>query len=56
MPVNIGQIGLGAWGRNLLRTFYNIPEANLKLGCDIDTGQLSRISGTFPGVNWTKDY
>ena len=56
MPVNLGQIGLGAWGKNLLRTFYNIPGANLKLGCDIDTEQLSRISGTFPRVSWIKDY
>ncbi len=56
MPVRIGQIGLGAWGRNLLRTFYNLPEAGLVMGCDIDTGQLSRISGAFPGVTWTRDY
>jgi predicted dehydrogenase len=56
MPVSIGQIGLGAWGRNLLRTFYNIPEAKFKLGCDVDTGQLSKISAAFPGVSWTKDY
>ena len=56
MSVNIGQIGLGAWGRNLLRTFYNLPEARLVLGCDVNTAQLSRISGAFPGVNWTRDY
>jgi predicted dehydrogenase len=56
MPVNIGQIGLGAWGRNLLRTFYNIPEARLKLGCDVNAERLSKIGGKFPGVNWTKDY
>ncbi|UCC80106.1 MAG: Gfo/Idh/MocA family oxidoreductase [Candidatus Zixiibacteriota bacterium] len=56
MPVRIGQIGLGAWGRNLLRTFYNLPEARLVTGCDINTGQLSKISGVFPGVTWTKDY
>jgi predicted dehydrogenase len=56
MPVRIGQIGLGAWGRNLLRTFYNLPEARLLTGCDTDLGQLSRISSAFPGVTWTKDY
>jgi predicted dehydrogenase len=54
--INMGQIGLGAWGRNLLRTFYNIPEASLKIGCDASNEQLSRISGAFPGVTWTKDY
>jgi predicted dehydrogenase len=55
MPVNIGQIGLGAWGRNLLRTFYNLPGASLKKGCDTDPGSLSRISALYPGVKWTED-
>jgi len=56
MPVNVAQIGLGAWGRNLLRTFYNIPDVTLKLGCDLSAEQLSRIGGMFPGVNWTREY
>jgi len=56
MPVNVAQIGLGAWGRNLLRTFYNIPDARLKLGCDLSAEQLSRMGGKFPGVNWTREY
>lgn len=56
MPVNVAQIGLGAWGRNLLRTFYNIPDAKLKLGCDVSAEQLSRIGGMFPGVKWTGEY
>lgn len=55
MPVNIGQIGLGAWGRNLIRTFYNLPGVSIKIGCDSDTGKLSTISSSFPGINWTKD-
>jgi predicted dehydrogenase len=55
MPVNIGQIGLGAWGRNLIRTFYNLPDVSVKIGCDSDSGRLSLISGSFPGINWTKD-
>lgn len=56
MPVNIGQIGLGAWGRNLLRTFYNLPGATLKMGCDLNPDSLSKMSASFPGVSWTKDY
>ncbi len=55
MPVNIGQIGLGAWGRNLIRTFYNLPGVNVKQGCDASPAQLAKISGSFPGVTWTKD-
>lgn len=55
MPVNVGQIGLGAWGRNLLRTFYNLPGAVVRTGCDTDQGSLSRISSLYSGVKWTKD-
>ena len=56
MPVNIGQIGLGAWGRNLLRTFYNLPGAKLKMGCDLSPESLSKMSASFPGVGWTKNF
>ena len=55
MPVNIGQIGLGAWGRNLIRTFYNLPGVSVRIGCDSDSGRLSTISNSFPGINWTRD-
>ena len=55
MPVNIGQIGLGAWGRNLLRTFHNLPGASVNTGCDTDPGSLSRIGSLYPGVKWTKN-
>ena len=55
MPVNIGQIGLGAWGRNLIRTFYNLSDVRVKIGCDTDASRLSALSSAFPGVNWTED-
>ncbi len=55
MPVRIGQIGLGAWGRNLIRTFYNLPDVTVKVGCDSDSGRLSAMSSAFPGVTWTKN-
>jgi len=55
MAVRIGQIGLGAWGRNLIRTFYNLSGATVKIGCDSDSSRLSALSGAFPEINWTKD-
>lgn len=55
MPINIGQIGLGAWGRNLIRTFYNLPDVRVKIGCDSDKSRLSAISSAFPGVEWSDD-
>jgi len=55
MAVNIGQIGLGAWGRNLLRTFYTLPDVKLAIGCDFDSSRLKALSASFPGVDWTED-
>ena len=55
MPVKLGQIGLGAWGRNLIRTFSNLPDAKMITGCDSDSERLSTMSSNVPGVNWTKD-
>ncbi|MEE9552888.1 MAG: Gfo/Idh/MocA family oxidoreductase [candidate division Zixibacteria bacterium] len=55
MPVKLGQIGLGAWGRNLLRTFYNLSDVKVKIGCDSDSTRLSAMSSSFPGVVWTKN-
>jgi predicted dehydrogenase len=53
MPVNFGQIGLGAWGKNLLRTFYNLADVNLKSAYDFDDNQISKLSALYPGIKWT---
>jgi predicted dehydrogenase len=55
MSVNIGQIGLGAWGKNLLRTFSGFANVTVKTVCDLDQAQLSKIGGSFPGVALTKN-
>jgi predicted dehydrogenase len=55
VAINIGQIGLGAWGRNLIRTFHNLPDVIVRIGCDSDSSRLSAVGGSFPGVTWTKD-
>jgi len=54
MAVNIGQVGLGAWGKNLLRTFYNSSGVEVKIACDTDAAQLSKVSSSFPGVTFTR--
>lgn len=55
MPINVGQIGLGAWGRNLIRTFYNQRDVTVKIGCDGDPARIEAMSGAFPGITWTMD-
>jgi predicted dehydrogenase len=53
MSVRIGQIGIGAWGRNLLRTFSNLPGVTVPIACDTDASQLPKMTSSFPGVELT---
>ena len=49
--VNIGVIGCGAWGANLVRNFYENPEANLLYCCDSNPEILRDIAQKYPEVN-----
>jgi predicted dehydrogenase len=41
--VNIGQIGVGAWGQNLLRNFSNLKDCKVKICCDRERAVLEKI-------------
>jgi len=55
MKVRIGQIGVGAWGRNLLRNFCGLPDAEVVLACDVDLQVPVRLGPQYPKVRWTDD-
>lgn len=46
--VNIGVIGCGDWGANLVRNFYGNPEANLLYCCDSNPEILRDIAQKYP--------
>ncbi len=54
--LNLAIIGIGDWGRNLVRNFYEIEKANLKVCCDLDMNALRRIKGKYRFVRITTDY
>lgn len=43
--VNIGQIGVGAWGRNLLRDFSGVPGCRVTACCDQNPQVRQRLEG-----------
>ena len=47
----VGQIGVGAWGRNLARNFAEL--ARLKWLCDADETALGRFSDRYPATQLT---
>ena len=56
MKMNIGVIGCGYWGPNLIRNLKEISEANLDYICDIDGNKLIAMKKKYPSLKITKDY
>ena len=52
----IGVIGCGYWGPNLLRNFMEIPSSNVKMVADIKQDRLDFVHKSYPGVQTTADY
>ena len=51
---NIGVIGCGIWGRNIVRNFYNLNALNTV--CDIDKDNIEMIQKNYPSVNVTNNF
>jgi predicted dehydrogenase len=54
--ITLGQVGLGYWGPNLLRTFQALPGTEVKAVCDLDEGALTRVAEQYPALIRTRDY
>lgn len=54
--INIGVIGCGYWGPNLIRNFSNISESKVLYCCDLSSDRLDHIKSKYPDVIATKDY
>lgn len=54
--LNIGVIGCGYWGPNLVRNFSALAECTVKTICDTDTGRLESVSALYPNMETTTDY
>jgi predicted dehydrogenase len=54
--INIGVIGCGYWGPNLLRNFAENESAQLRWMCDLDEPLLASMSRRYPMAQTTTDY
>jgi predicted dehydrogenase len=48
--INVGVVGCGYWGPNLVRNFRSLPECNLKMMCDLSAARLSSLQTLYPDV------
>ena len=55
VPIRIGIVGLGHWGRTLLRTFSRLPSARVTALCDQDAARLEALAGEHPGARCVPD-
>ena len=51
--INVGVIGLGYWGPNLVRNFVDCPGASVRTVCDLRSERLAQIGRRYPGVKTT---
>src|SRR5580704_9195980 len=48
--INVGVVGCGYWGPNLVRNFRALPNCNLKMMCDISSARLNALQQLYPDV------
>lgn len=53
--LNVGVIGYGYWGPNIVRNFNASERAKVVAVCDKNTSALGRLRRNYPGVNITSD-
>ncbi len=54
--VRVAVVGAGEWGKNHVRTFAQLREAQLLTVCDLDPAKLQSVRTQYPGVATTADY
>ncbi len=54
--INIGIVGYGYWGPNLVRNFAETPGAAVTAVADLDTAKLEVVRRRYPAVKTTTDF
>jgi predicted dehydrogenase len=54
--VNVGVVGLGYWGPNLLRALFELPDVEVSYICDLDPERLDRFGSRYPSARPTRDF
>ena len=54
--INIGIVGYGYWGPNLVRNFAETPGAQVAAVADLDTAKLELVRRRFPAVKTTTNF
>lgn len=55
-PIGLAQVGVGYWGKNLLRNLVSLPDARLLQVCDQRSDLLARAASLAPGAAGTPHF
>ena len=53
--ITVAVVGVGGWGKNLVRNFGALPNCRLKTVCDLDEKALARCKAADAGIGTTRD-
>ena len=54
--INVGVIGVGYWGPNIVRNFVANKHTKVLSCADVNSERLSYINSLYPAIETTKDY
>lgn len=54
--INVGVVGCGYWGPNLIRNFAALSDCRLRAVCDMNTERLRHVQALHPGVEAFTDF
>jgi predicted dehydrogenase len=54
--INVGVVGCGYWGPNLIRNLRGLPDCQMKIMCDVSEDRLRHLRGLYPEVEGMTDY
>jgi predicted dehydrogenase len=54
--INLGVVGCGYWGPNLIRNFRSLPGCRMRFMCDVSTERVQHLKTLYPEVEGTLDF
>ena len=54
--INIGVVGCGYWGPNLIRNFHSLQRCKVKFMCDANPLRLKHLKTLYPDVEGLLDF
>lgn len=55
-PINVGLVGCGYWGPNLVRNLKSLPDCKMQVMCDLSEKRLMHLKSLYPDVHGEMEF